>query len=526
MRTIKPLLIKNKRNMKYKLLIIILLLCSCFSDKGNYDYAEIKDVVIEGVTDQIMYDKISFMDTLEINPVLTFRNGANIADYEYEWKLVPMRANSKPEGEDYIISTEKNLKYSLVESTGIYNGYFRVKNKVTGNTFSKTFFVSVRTLLSNGLAILCEKDEKAHLNWIFHKDETEEIILKDIWKTAPDDVELMGKPISLAFYDYGSNNPMSRFRMVNCEKGSFCLDTIQMTGEQCNLKYRFGDSRENIHIRGGNGVIRSSKPRIMTLIDKKGDVYLKTDLSTAIFAYPSNIVFNERDKFVAAPFVAASEMVGGSQKGQEVIFYDQTNCRFVGIKDSWNAIASFTVTKFIGSMFESTENREMVFMETTSSLFSYAILKDKTTGKHYIYGFKIGNQATNTQRYYRELKGPDLDKATSFLFHNIHDCLLYSAGNKVYRFDLADKNSTSEEVLSLPGEEIVKLKTYKRTIYGVEVLDYMLAYQNRILVASNTSTNTGNIRVYNMPSAKGDLTLHRDFSNHGFEKIVDIHYFE
>lgn len=71
--------------MKHILLISLLgagLMVSCFEDKGNYDYSDFTDPEISNVEDS--YSKISFKDTLFINPEMT------PADAEYDYLLAEL----------------------------------------------------------------------------------------------------------------------------------------------------------------------------------------------------------------------------------------------------------------------------------------------------------------------------------------------------------------------------------------------------------------------------------------------------
>ena len=75
--------------MKTKVYILLslclTLLYSCYSDKGNYDYEEINEVKITGLSNGIV-TKFKNVDTLKAQPVLekTLSEG----NYEYTWTAV------------------------------------------------------------------------------------------------------------------------------------------------------------------------------------------------------------------------------------------------------------------------------------------------------------------------------------------------------------------------------------------------------------------------------------------------------
>lgn len=505
--------------MRYLYIYLTIFLLGC-NDKGNYDYHDINEIVIDGITDQDLYDVIALKEDLVIRPDLKrISSEVNLNDLEFEWRLLKIGSKDEyDESVDYVISREKDLEYYVTEIPGIYYGSYTVIDKKSGNKFKKLFFVNIRSLTAEGWAILCEENNKSRLDWIFNVSDQRDELITNLWDGNDSN---MGAPVSLKFL-YGLNGS---YRLVNGENGSFNLDPLlHKTNEAGNMKYLFYTIPDRVDVRGGSPQITYRSPSIFAIVDAHGDIYTRTLDPGAMFDYQSNIVTGETDYFTAAPYVAMNIWKGGSGGGS-VIFYDQTNCRFV---EYLNDALYPSVAKITGTLFQSTDNHEMIFMETTMTQSSFALLRNKTTGKYYIYGFKIGIAGNTTQSFYSEVKGPDLDKLTKVSFHNIYNYMFYATDSKVYRFEIQNDPAgikEAEEVISLPGETIVEIMSPKFSAWEA-YKPWETDRANRLVIASNKNNQSGNVRIYDVPSLSQPLVLYKNHVDMGIGKIVDIDYFE
>ena len=67
----------------YAYLIIFLAFISCYDDKGNYDYTSLNSVTIEPFS----FGSISYGDTLQYSPELTFSGDTTSSNFDFEWTL-------------------------------------------------------------------------------------------------------------------------------------------------------------------------------------------------------------------------------------------------------------------------------------------------------------------------------------------------------------------------------------------------------------------------------------------------------
>lgn len=508
--------------MKYLYIFLVIFLLSC-AKEGNYDYQEMNDIMVEGVTDQTLYEVISFKDTLKINPTIKGRfSGDDMSGLEFEWKMIRISGNNEFEGNDFVIGSEKNLSHYVTEDPGMHYGSLTITDTKNNAKFNQRFFVNVRSVTSEGWAVLCDEGGESRLDWIFDISADSVEIVHSLWSEKNYN---MGRPVSLNFFYSLSGS----FRLVNTESGSFNLDPLlQTAGEDRNMKYEFFTVPERVDIRGGSSIIMHRNPEISMLIDSKGDIYTKTTIDVGIlFDYPCNIVGGENDYFVAAPYIAIHHLKY-NEEAASIILYDQTNCRFVEFMNNANYPS---VAKFTGTMFQPTTNHELIFMETTMTQNSFAVLKNKSTGKYYVYGFRIRGAGVNEQTFYTEIKGADLNLLNKISFHNIYNYMFYTAGSKVYQFKLPSEGSDAEpaeEVISLPGETVVDIMLPKFAAWEM-YKPWETDRANQLVVASNRdnqATDCGNVRIYDVPSLSAPLVLVKEHVDKGLGKIVDIEYFE
>lgn len=128
---------KNKVHyMTFMFLIVMFLLSACFDDKGNYDYSEIKDVVIDmpGVAENDGVVSCDRYSDLALTPDIKFDDGTTAEDYTFEWSVY-LQQPKENEDDKYdakkVIGTSQNLAYHVEEAPGDYYLLLRVTHKDT-----------------------------------------------------------------------------------------------------------------------------------------------------------------------------------------------------------------------------------------------------------------------------------------------------------------------------------------------------------------------------------------------------------
>lgn len=518
-------------------LIGIWLLVACDEDKGNYNYTEINEVSITDLEKGKLYTKVAFVDHLIFNPEIQSTTGKkNDEDYEYEWKLIPNGKdfNEIENVEELTVSRERKLDMLVTLKPGNYTGFFIVKDKETGVSFSTNFTLTVKSITSEGWMVLCEENGKSRMDIVFNETEQKDLVAHNIWEEDEFDP---GKPVRV-IYNYYMGEIVT---LLVTDKGTYHLDKYDMhAGEDNDLKWRFGMIPESVHVLASANS-QFSGATYWALVDDKNDVYLlDRDVSGSVFEYPVNKIDGE--EFKAAPFVGVSydsDYNGGGYGCLPVVLYDTTHRQFVVIR---NHAVYPSVMTFSGKiLFSAQTGRDMVHMESTKSGLIYSILKDPVTQQHYFYGMKLRAIYTepenwweegeyeeyNVQEYYGEVKGEGLADATMFACHHLHPYLFYLSNNKVYQFDMGHPDEPAKEVLSFPGETIRVMKFNPFTAWE-QYADWERARGYQLIVGTNVDNmdekECGIMRVYDVPNLMEPLVKVKEFKKLG--KIVDIAYKE
>lgn len=509
--------------INYLCISFLFILTSCLEDIGNYNYKNINEIIIEGVTDKVLYDLISHQDHLKISPTLVgVISGEDLSNFSYEWKLVPIDAYELPEDKNaYIVSREKDIDYLVVESPGEYYGLFRVKDEVTGNVFSKRFFVQVRSLTTEGWAILCNDDGKTRFDWLFRQTEEKQFVLSNIW-AQENYHSIMGNPIGLSFaYEYGTGLSL---RLVATEKGTYNLDGIeQKAGEDRNVKYLFGDMLDNIQIVATAPMIESRSRTVTMIISKEGDVYTRKPSAVGdVFGYRENKLLEEDSYFVAAPFIGLSEHKSWDAYGSSIALYDQVGCRFVEYTTSSQYAALIKWQS--NDKFPSTSNLEMIDMQNVNTRV-FSILRDKETNETHFFGFKLGNSGVNTQEFYMKLDGDGINETTVFAYDPLWSHILYAHDKKIYKIKITNNTEAQNpgSVAYSSQEDIVKM-IFPDYSAWTQYPKWFIETKNKLHVAGNNpSTNKGVIRIFGFTNS---VLIQEKEITEGLGKIVDIEYFE
>ena len=131
-------------------LIAIIMLYSCIDDEGNYDYTELKTVVISNVSSNW---STPLGEEYVITPVIDY-GGADSTEFVYAWV-----SEIQEEWSD-TISREKVLRYTFKEIAR-YMTVFIVEHVPTGSLTSKQIDINTVSRYSTGWTILSEQNNKS-----------------------------------------------------------------------------------------------------------------------------------------------------------------------------------------------------------------------------------------------------------------------------------------------------------------------------------------------------------------------------
>lgn len=139
------------KHIKYIAVIVAFLLTSCFEDKGNYDYIEIKDATVnvpevEDNKGQISRDRY---DDLQLNPEIQFNAGSSSADFNFEWSIYPQQVKKDEDGNyppKKVIGDKQTVDYNLTDAPGKYYVVLKVTNKETKSCTDYRFALTINSV--------------------------------------------------------------------------------------------------------------------------------------------------------------------------------------------------------------------------------------------------------------------------------------------------------------------------------------------------------------------------------------------
>lgn len=165
--------------------LTVLLLSSCFSDNGNYDYSEPINIHIEGINEA--YTVSPTGDRLQISPKIYPEN----RQYDCFWTIIPASASwgDKPD----TISRNSNLDYAINMNVGSYKIRFCAKDQETGVFAYEEYNLYVTTDMASGWWVLKSDGDSTDIDF-FSNNKTKYNVIQ-----AANGYHLQGSAVDLYF---------------------------------------------------------------------------------------------------------------------------------------------------------------------------------------------------------------------------------------------------------------------------------------------------------------------------------------
>lgn len=528
------------------------LMTSCVKDEGNYDYATLDEITIEGIHEPI--EVLSKAENIKINPKI-YANGKEIAngDPNYTIRYRFGHAGMGSMGIDYennksIVWKEFTPKadFSIDEfadfNTGAYLIWITVTDNRNGAVFSKQYQVNVGSTTFEGWLVLCNDgaENRVRLDMIAQVKGDNIVTTHNICKGLP---ELHNATCILAFPQ--GSNPGDQVHLYSKE-GAYEIDSE-------SLEYTGGGSIVNNHFAFApfGNVIKedlfspttySWLQKYKISFDDQENAYVMVDgVSGSAYSTPINtLVEGTNPQFKVAPFVGFNwTRPWVNSYGGLMLFYDTTNKRFMvfeGVSGTGgtNRMQLNSIPDPSGDAikyFSYTTGKDMLFMQSTrrSGGLVYSILQD-ASGNRSIYGINLGGSTPVQELYIDNVAATDFNNATQFAFDPRFPYLYYATDNKVYCLNLATKTVAEMQTGLSAADKIVKMKfnLFRAVDYNefLNKTDEFLNKQYQLIVCTNDDSNNngGKVSFFNVDATNGSLSADKQYT--GFGKIVDITYRE
>lgn len=522
---------------KYKRLVLslfagILLASSCADDKGNYDYTDLNNITIDGISKDIT--ALSYAN-LEITPV--FKNFDPAEDqYDFEWQAIQMFGDRETE----VIGTNKNLNYMVELLPGAYTLLYTIKEKGSEIYYREEMNLQVNSVTSEGWLVLCSDNNRARLDMVSKiTGETYHDLL------AHSDMPEMQNPYSIVYLPSYQGDANSPFYLL-AENGATRLGKDDFVWKpEFDMSYEMGNGRAVFPY----SITASAYSKMFV---SKGDAFF-CDYSMQDGLYGLKVNKN----YTASKGIGCNIMTDNifipffllyDSESKQFMFYNQQLSPILGEYEEMLGVSGLKLLETLDGMGESyiSGNAFNVpvgeynyrYMENTKYTpdgggydgMTYTILtKDNEV---HLYGFQMGDlyagqspvaecQYIINKRFYGDLSAcTDIAKAEHFAFSSLKNYMYYSVKNQVYRVNLSNTPLTAEPQFSLSGEEITCLKFYLYTEENYTNRSYDLIVGSQ---KSGDESTSGILRVYDGLETEGDFSRVQPKETHeGFAKIVDI----
>ncbi|MFC3199739.1 PKD-like family lipoprotein [Parapedobacter deserti] len=501
-------------------LVSVIWLSSCSKDLGNYDYSDINELTINGVSSN--YNVRTGIDTLRIQPTITATlDGADTSRYEYLWIL---RTGTT---ERDTIGRQRNLIYPVRLNPVPHDLYYRVLDRETGVTWTANTTITVGTILSRGLLIIGE-DENGFAEAEMLSMISDTVHIRNILSTSG--LSPLREPVSLV-HTGGSEAYIRLWAMT--KTGSYYLDRATMAASTDNNFSRFIYISEYIdpetlhpvviapQIRTGAGAIGSTLYR--AIVTTGGDIFAGVPLLMGGDYYnnPVNRVAAEQEvRLPAAPYLLYP--IGAMNN---FMWYDVKNQRFLSFTSIGVATASTVLTDGADDIFPWNQptGRTLVYAENTRNTDggsingnSFAIMRD-SDNTHHIYKFYAnGTNPAKRGAYIVKSMAVDFNKADFYAFSSNRSVIFYSVGGILRAYDY---NPGFEKIYTFPeiGDHTITMLKF----------DTQIDHETNSLYIGTYSPDTkGTLRRYRVGANPNtvELLLQENSTWSDMIKIKDINW--
>lgn len=484
---------KQIQNKWILLSFFLLLLISCFEDKGNYNYEEINEILISGLKNEVRY---SMKDSLIVRPGILYTLNPG-GSYTYQWTAQQADAPLGTTPPEIIIGNEKDLHYYVELPQGRYYIKLTATDVNTTLLWTGLFELTVATSTSTGWMILCNDKGRSRLDMV-EESSDERLISYDILASTPLPVHRKPLNIKSITVDY-----MQDEIFVLTEEGCSKLVSKDLSWEEANdFRYLMADPSMGDVVPTDFVV----SPINGTLLLASGNAYWRKHQGSALFGRPVNYMNGQRIHL--APSIATQIGYSTFEGVQNFVLYDTVNQQFIRYAPNdtrCSVIDDFPKGYQLITLQNSTYDRGT----------SYAVLEDRANGKYYLFPFYASDLISAGEL--TELNIPDIEKVSHFAFDPVYPYMFYAIEDKLWLYSYTEDlpyNQNTKMYVDLNNEKITLLK------YDINSIK-----ERYLMVGTVSTAGEGSMRLFEAQPVRGTVVLYEDPYT-GFAQIVDATYKE
>jgi len=533
---------------KYLYLFMLLGLCSCIEDNGNYDYIELAEITIEGVPETI--EVLGYVDNITIDPKITSSIEGEITDdnpnYVFQYRLGYKGQGSMGGYDENMnpipwvdITQDNGMKLDMLAELGpnTYICWFTMTDVRNNVVTSKFVDIVVSSTTYQGWLVLCNEgnENRARLDMITEITSTRTETIHDIAEGMPEVHHATG----LGFRATNNSDDIAIFS----EEGSYCLNTSTLSS---GPEYEFNINRFIFAPADDVKIIKEYAFGANTAgwytnfcfsFDQNGNAYVIGNGQYGGTGYGdamNTLKEGTEAEFKVAPYVGFSWMRPWNSAYQvNALFYDVDNKRFMAFlgKNEKHQLEPVQDKDIQETSFKT--NKDLVYMEGTrrSNGMVYAVMEDES-GTRSIYGINMSGNGFNLEEYIEVVDAPDFEQAKHFAFHSQFPLMFYATDKKLYVYNLGTKLAKELNTGLEASETITQIKfnLYRNPEYSHlnnQSEEFMNRQYDLIVASYNESAsdnNGGKITFYDVDGLIDDIVKLEEYG--GFARIVDVVYRE
>ncbi len=483
---------KNKLEHILIYLFVVLFICACSQDDGNYDYVNLDKIDFSTMTEE---ETVLLGETLFIEG--NFASNANEADLSYVWYV---EKNSESSGKVIdTISTAKDLNVVVDFPLGDVELNYNVYNKALDVKYEHVIDVKVSTVYLDGWGILKEKSGKTELDFI--SNVSNEYILDNLKNISG--IEVEGAPVQFDMYPTREINKEGTFYYLNLltQQNLYIFDLSSMQLKKDAIQEMFSTSDNlNLPFTGASVNFSSFVNNRNGLLFAGGKLYPKAGES---------LTSNFWGGIVEGDYQMSN--VGTIMGYDYFVFYDGANKRYLYIDaaGSYFNVQEMPEKRASDAFDPRNLGKECLWLDAINlTRTAISILKDDS-GVYYLqmFDFNTGASFTGTLEV---LVPQDIISANSVYLNNGVTPHTYITNNGlVGRFTHSTSAFESGYISDYSGKNITDLAiNYKGDVLGI-VIDNGSAST----VILYDLVNERELKRYDVDSKVADLKNMTDFLN-------------
>lgn len=498
------------------LLVIGIILSSCYRDESSLDLAPITGIGIDttGMTELFVYQ----FEDLVVEPELDLGDLSE-KDVSYEWRINLKAGDTVYE----VIGEERNLRYEVTfkpnVSGNFHQVWYAITDHTTGLDYIMTWPLTVRNNIGEGLVIAESYDGvTTDISHIMAPevtaDHTDVSVKREVY-SAINGGTIDGIVKQMRHTRMGREDIM----MGITDNSIFKINTLDYTMIGINDDLFYGNPG-TYEPQALGGIVQ-------------GDMYIGSGRMTGTYLGAS-LEFGPPLDF---PYVVPDHVAFNAHNNSPPVmvnFYDEVNEHFVYLPTiaAWGDNSMHPVAADPDGSFNPADlqNKENLVAEVSNTGEFRHLLKDKETGEVGLYILNGGQSvypdiiSPAPLAYYDLSNIPGIGNASHFTFLDNQRVMYYVVDNTIYALLYGGGTPVSEERYTAPaGEQITTLQVYRQADYPSRSNDIpYLETHNRQLIMSTYGSEG---KVYLLPfvnTGVGNIDQTRIKAFDGFGRISAI----